>query len=525
LQKPPSGSRRSPGNLRKMFLPTYLRHAASSHVTRGSKDVLEDVLDKEAGSKPKLVTQPAGVGSPIAVLPIAVSPIAVSPISGSPVAGSAIRHVSQGDLDAYITGQLFGPRLDFCRTHLDSCDECRAELEDLRNFKSSQAGLSIGGSLRRELDRRKRQKQLKAAATAAAVTVVVAAAAAVGWFEFVKPRLHGAAAVAASGAAAAPARNGAQAASSADTQTSAPAVATTTAVAARPGVATAQQATAAPQATAAQPNAEAHDTRIASARPRATPAAAPSAVPVAQPRGAAPATVPAAATVQPTAPQPHATPTAQPRGTAVASAQQPVAQPRTAAMAASNQVTGAPQAAIQSRGTAPATATTQPIGTARQAAQTVSAMASAAGNQAAGTTQPARQAANTSQARAAQAPAVQAPAMAAAAAGAPAASTTFALLGPFGDEISDDRPEFTWQPLAGATKYAVILVDEGLRPVAHTRVKTTSWRPRKPLRRGRTYLWQVTAILHNGTKVIGTGPTSVEARIHIAPPSGKHSDK
>src|SRR3954467_5205290 len=131
-----------------MFLPTYLRHAASSHVTRGSKDVLEDVLDKEAGPKPKLVTQPASVGSPIS--------------------GSAIRHIPQADLDAYINGQLAGPRLDFCRTHLDSCEECRAELEDLRNFKSSQAGLSIGGSLRRELDRRKRQRQLKAAATAAA---------------------------------------------------------------------------------------------------------------------------------------------------------------------------------------------------------------------------------------------------------------------------------------------------------------------------------------------------------------------
>jgi hypothetical protein len=108
----------------------------------------------------------------------------------------------------------------------------------------------------------------------------------------------------------------------------------------------------------------------------------------------------------------------------------------------------------------------------------------------------------------------------------PADSATFALLGPFGDEISEDRPEFTWQPLAGATKYSVILVDEGLRPIAHTRVKTTSWRPRKPLRRGRTYLWQVTALLRNGTKVLATGPTSMEARIHIAPPSsGKHSDK
>src|SRR3954467_8817123 len=124
-----------------------LRHAASSHVTRGSKDVLEDVLDKEAGPKPKLVAPPAGVASPTSA----------SPTSGSPISGSAIRHVSQGDLDAYINGQLSGPRLDFCRTHLDSCDECRAELEDLRNFKSSRAGLTIGGSLKRELDRRKRQ--------------------------------------------------------------------------------------------------------------------------------------------------------------------------------------------------------------------------------------------------------------------------------------------------------------------------------------------------------------------------------
>jgi len=172
-------------------------------------------------------------------------------------------------------------------------------------------------------------------------------------------------------------------------------------------------------------------------------------------------------------------------------------------MAASNQAASAPQAAIQSRGTAPATAP-QAIGTARLAAQTAGAMASA--NAAAGIQALGIQAAGTQ-------------------AVAPTASTTFALLGPFGDEISDDRPEFTWQPLAGATKYAVILVDEGLRPVAHTRVKTTSWRPRKPLRRGRTYLWQVTAILRNGTKVIGTGPTAVEARIHIAPPSGKHSDK
>jgi hypothetical protein len=108
--------------------------------------------------------------------------------------------------------------------------------------------------------------------------------------------------------------------------------------------------------------------------------------------------------------------------------------------------------------------------------------------------------------------------MSAAPAEAAAGSTSFALLGPFGDEVTDDRPEFAWQPLAGATKYSIIIVDEGLRPIAHTRLKTTTWRPKKPLRRGRSYLWQVTAVLKNGTKVMATGPTSQEARIHITFP-------
>src|SRR3954462_1527440 len=91
------------------------------HMTRGSKDVLEDVLDKEAGPKPKLVAKSAGVGSPISGSltsgsPISGSPISGSALSGSPISGSAIRHIPQADLDAYINGQLAGARLDFCRT-------------------------------------------------------------------------------------------------------------------------------------------------------------------------------------------------------------------------------------------------------------------------------------------------------------------------------------------------------------------------------------------------------------------------
>src|SRR5947207_8451036 len=105
-------------------------------------NVLDDVVDKEAGAKPKLAGQSGGVGS-------------------------AVRHISQDELDAYVEGRLSGARLDYVRAHLDACEACRAELEDLRTFKANAVGLSQASSLKRELERRRRQRQLKAAATAA----------------------------------------------------------------------------------------------------------------------------------------------------------------------------------------------------------------------------------------------------------------------------------------------------------------------------------------------------------------------
>src|SRR4051812_46878655 len=99
-------------------------------------NVLDDVLDKEAGAKPKLVGPSAGVGS-------------------------AVRHIPQEELDAYVEGRLSGARLDFVRNHLDGCEACRAELEDLRTFRASAVGLSQASSLKRELERRRRQRLLK----------------------------------------------------------------------------------------------------------------------------------------------------------------------------------------------------------------------------------------------------------------------------------------------------------------------------------------------------------------------------
>ncbi len=102
--------------------------------------------------------------------------------------------------------------------------------------------------------------------------------------------------------------------------------------------------------------------------------------------------------------------------------------------------------------------------------------------------------------------------------GAPQANTELALLGPFGEAIADTRPEFRWQPLAGATRYSVAIVDARLHPVQHSpALHTTAWRPRRPLRRGQTYLWQVTAKLRGGSTVVATTPASPGALVRIIP--------
>jgi hypothetical protein len=341
--------------------------------------VLDDVLEKEAGAKPRLTTQSGGVGS-------------------------GVRHLSQDELDAYVNGRLPAARLDSCSIHLDSCDACRAELEDLRAFKNSAVGASQSGSLGRELDRRRRQRQLKAAGSAAIVAGVVAAIAAVGWWQFGKSRVQ------------------------------------------RTSAAVAQQ-----QLTTAAAPRQAATQRVAQSPAPATSAA-----------------------------QPHGAKQSVPPPAAVATTAGP---PRAPATTAASPRTPAAVATIAASTHAPA------------------------------------QAASAPPAPMPKLPRVAAPPAAASAATPTAATTpasTFALLGPFGDEITDARPEFAWQPLAGATKYSVVIVDEGLRPVQHSHgVKTTSWRPRRPLRRGRTYLWQVTATLRNGTKIVAMSPTSLEARIHI----------
>ena len=256
----------------------------------------------------------------------------------------SIRHLTREDLAAYASGQLTPARLSYCQAHLDSCEECREELEDLRTFKSESA-FPPPVPNRGVLGRRRRGLTLPQAA-AVAVIVVVAVSTAL-WFRFASPRAN-----------------------------KTPVAAATVAPSPAP-----------PPLVA---GAQTHDTRVAD---RAT-----------------------TGDVRP----------------------------------------AVPAATQQSK---------LPLATSRP------------------------------QERAPTSP------------GAPQSNPGFALLAPVGQVIFDTRPEFSWQPLAGALHYSIAIVDTRLHPVEHSHaLHTTVWRPRRPLHRGRTYFWQVTATLRGGHKVVASAP-------------------
>lgn len=65
---------------------------------------------------------------------------------------------------------------------------------------------------------------------------------------------------------------------------------------------------------------------------------------------------------------------------------------------------------------------------------------------------------------------------------------------PVGTVVLEDRPRFRWSPLRGAKSYAIAVADAETGSVAASGATAdTTWRATTPLRRGRTYMWQVTA--------------------------------
>jgi hypothetical protein len=91
----------------------------------------------------------------------------------------------------------------------------------------------------------------------------------------------------------------------------------------------------------------------------------------------------------------------------------------------------------------------------------------------------------------------------------------FDILGPTGTVVESARPSFRWGALRGATSYAVAVFDSRLNKVAESvPLSATEWTPPRPLPRGATYSWQVTAVL-DGKEVVSPGATVPEAKFAV----------
>jgi hypothetical protein len=99
--------------------------------------------------------------------------------------------------------------------------------------------------------------------------------------------------------------------------------------------------------------------------------------------------------------------------------------------------------------------------------------------------------------------------------GAGSPTPVFAVVSPVGTAVRDARPAFAWTARPDATVYRVRVVSDALEIVAESdAVTTTSWRPMRPLPRGRTLQWQVEATTPAGI-VLAPAPPAAEARFRV----------
>ncbi len=101
--------------------------------------------------------------------------------------------------------------------------------------------------------------------------------------------------------------------------------------------------------------------------------------------------------------------------------------------------------------------------------------------------------------------------------GGPAPTTRLRVLSPQGVNVREARPEFRWQPLPGARAHVVSVYSEDLAPVLRSPELTStasSWRAGAELPRGRSYVWQVAALVGE-ERHVAPAPPEPEARFHV----------
>lgn len=88
-------------------------------------------------------------------------------------------------------------------------------------------------------------------------------------------------------------------------------------------------------------------------------------------------------------------------------------------------------------------------------------------------------------------------------------------IAPLGCIVVDDRPTLEWSAMAGVTRYRAELFDSHFRAVAASGVvRDTRWTVDVPLRRGETYVWQVTAFAGD-REVTAPAPPAPMARFGV----------
>lgn len=95
-----------------------------------------------------------------------------------------------------------------------------------------------------------------------------------------------------------------------------------------------------------------------------------------------------------------------------------------------------------------------------------------------------------------------------------AGASSFEPLAPIGCIIVSDRPTFEWTAVPGA-RYRVEVFSDHFRPVADSGLlDATRWTAPRPLTRGGTYVWQVTAFGKSG-ETTSPAPPAPEARFAV----------
>ncbi len=92
----------------------------------------------------------------------------------------------------------------------------------------------------------------------------------------------------------------------------------------------------------------------------------------------------------------------------------------------------------------------------------------------------------------------------------------FGLTTPLGRVIKENQPTLRWKPLKDATDYTVAIVDDKFRVIEESgKLSSTEWRPSKPLPRGTTYSWQVTATRADGSEAVSPASPAPQARFRV----------